>query len=381
MYIKRAIKNQIIKKIKSTEKIAIIYGPRQIGKTTLAKKIIKELQLKTLIVNADEAKYIDIFSSRDFNKVNRVINGHELLFIDEAQRIPDIGINLKIIRDRLPDLKIIVTGSSSFELANKVSEPLTGRTWTYNLFPLAILELQNYFSEFEIDEKIEELLIFGSYPEVFTTQNWEDKQKLLEEISKAYLYKDVLKIARIKYADKMKKLLQLLAFQIGSEVSVAEIARQLEINKGTVAEYIDLLEKSFVIFRLSGFNRNLRKEVSKKDKIYFYDLGIRNILIDNLNSLENRNDKGQLWENFLLIERKKYLSYTNKLASQYFWRISTGAELDYVEERAGKLYGYEFKAGNRFAKLPKSWSEHYKGAESKTINRENYLKFIGRDKV
>ena len=376
MYIKRIIKKQIIKKIKSTEKIAIIYGPRQIGKTTLSKKIIDEVGLKTLFINADEAKYVDIFSSRDFVKMNRVLDGYEFLFIDEAQRIPDIGINLKIIKDRLPELKILVTGSSSFELANKVTEPLTGRAWTYDLYPLAVTELQDKFNDFEIDEKIEELLIFGAYPEVFTTKNWKDKQKLLEGISKAYLYKDVLRIAKIKHADKMKKLLQLLAFQIGAEVSLAEIARQLEINKETVSNYIDLLEKSFVIFRLSGFSRNLRKEVSKKDKIYFYDLGIRNVLIDNLNSLENRNDKGQLWENFLLIERRKYLDYTNKLASQYFWRITTGAELDYVEEQDGRLYGYEFKAGHKLARLPKSWSEHYSGAKAQTINRENYLEFI-----
>ena len=272
MYIKRAIKNQIIKKIKSTEKIAIIYGPRQIGKTTLSKKVIEELELKTLVVNADEEKYIDVFSSRDFAKMNRLINGYELLFIDEAQRIPDIGINLKIIKDRLPNLKIIITGSSSLELANNVAEPLTGRVWTYNLYALSVLELKNEFSDFEIDEKIEELLVFGAYPEVVTIQNWQDKQKLLEEISKSYLYKDVLRIAKIKHVSKMKKLLQLLAFQIGSEVSVSELARQLEINKETVASYIDLLEKSFVIFRLGGFSRNLLKEVTKKDKIYFYDL-------------------------------------------------------------------------------------------------------------
>ncbi len=376
MHIKRTIKDQIIDKITKTNKIVVIYGPRQIGKTTLSKKIIDELGLKTLSINADEEKYIDILSSCDFAKINRLISGYELIFIDEAQRIPNIGINLKIIKDELLDLKIIATGSSSFELANKIAEPLTGRTWTYNLYPLAIQELKEHFSDFEIDEKLEELLIFGAYPEVFTTENWQDKQDLLKEISKAYIYKDVLKISKIKHADRMKKLLQLLAFQIGSEVSMTEIARQLEINKETVNNYIDLLEKSFIIFRLSGFSRNLRKEVCKMDKIYFYDLGVRNILIDDLKSLDNRNDVGHLWENFLMIERKKYLSYNKKLASGYFWLTTTGAELDYVEEKDGKLYGFEFKYGKKIAKVPKSWLENYKGSKFEVVNKENYLDFV-----
>lgn len=343
----------------------------------MSKEIIKELNLKTFFINADEEKYIDILSSRDFTKIDRIINGYELLFIDEAQRIPEIGINLKIIKDEVPNLKIVVTGSSSFELANKISEPLTGRKWIFNLFPISILELKKHFSDFEIDEKIEELLVFGAYPEVLTTKNWQEKKELLKEISQSYLYKDVLKIAKIKHSSKIKKLLQLLAFQIGSEVSISEIATQLEMNKETVNRYIDLLEKSFVIFRLSGFNRNLRKEVSKMDKIYFYDLGVRNIIIDNLKTLDNRNDVGGLWENFLLIERKKYLEYTKEIASQYFWRTSTGAELDYVEERDGKLYGFEFKwNANKKIKAPKSWIENYKEAEFRVINKDNYLEFV-----
>lgn len=377
MNIERALKNQIIKKIEATDKIAIIYGARQIGKTTLSKEIIKELNLKTFSVNADEEKYIDILSSRDFAKISRLINGYELLFIDEAQRIPEIGINLKIIKDEMLQLKIIVTGSSSFELANKIAEPLTGRKWTFNLFPISVSELRKHFSDFEIDEKIEELLIFGSYPEVLTTKNWQEKKELLKEISQSYLYKDIFKIAKIKHSSKIKKLLQLLAFQIGSEVSISEIATQLEINKETVSRYIDLLEKSFVIFRLGGFSRNLRKEVSKMDKIYFYDLGIRNIIIDNLKTLDNRNDVGALWENFLLIERRKYLEYTKKIASQYFWRTTTGAELDYVEEQDGKLFGFEFKwNSNKKVKAPKSWIENYKETEFKVINKNNYLDFI-----
>ncbi len=376
MKIKRILENQIIEKINTTNKVVVIYGARQVGKTTLANEIINKLKLKTISINADEKKYNDVLSSRDFSKIKRLISGYELLFIDEAQRIKDIGINLKIIKDNLPDLKVIVTGSSSFDLANKITEPMTGRTWTYILYPISVLELKNFLSDFEIDEKLEDLLIFGSYPEVFITENWQLKEELLKEIGQAYLYKDVLNIAEIKYSDKIKNLLQLLAFQIGQEVSISELARQLEINKQTVERYIYLLEKSFIIFRLSGFSRNLRKEVSKKDKIFFYDLGIRNMVIDNFKPLNIRNDAGQLWENFLLIERKKYLEYKRKSANQYFWRLTTGAEIDYIEESGGILTGYEFKYNNKKIKAPQSWLKTYKNAKFKFVNKENYLNFV-----
>ena len=228
-----------------------------------------------------------------------------------------------------------------------------------------------------MSNRLEERLVFGSYPEVVTTINREEREDLLEEITKSYLYKDVLDLANIKYPNKIKDLLKLLAFQIGSEVSISELSNALDINSETIANYIDLLEKSFVVFRLSGFNRNLRKEVSKMDKIFFWDLGIRNAIIDNFKPLKDRNDIGQLWENFLIVERSKYLAYNKIHASQYFWRVYTGAEIDYVEEREGQLRAYEFKYKNqKNGRIPQSWKETYKESSFDFITTENYLDFL-----
>lgn len=377
MEIRRAIKADIIGKLKSSNKIIIIYGPRQVGKTTLANKIIEELKVKTLIVNADELKYNDIFSSRDLNKIKSLVDGYELLFIDEAQRIKNIGINLKIIKDKIPDLKVIVTGSSSLDLASELNEPLTGRTWTYNLYPISFYELQYEFNKFDLAEQLETRLIFGQYPEIFSINNREERIQYLQEISRSYLYKDVLEISNIKHSHKLKDLLKLLAFQIGSEVSLNELGSQLDMSKETVANYINLLEKSFVLFRLSGLSRNLRKEVSKMDKIYFYDLGIRNIIIDNMKDIKDRDDIGKLFENFLIIERLKLNQYTKNYCSQYFWRTYTGAELDYVEEKDNVFSGYEFKFGKSKGKAPSSWSEAYKGSYS-LISKNNFADFVSK---
>lgn len=376
MKIPRVLLNPIIEKLKNTDKIVILYGARQVGKTTLVNDIVNILGLKTLSVNADQTKYIDILSSRDLEKMQSFVSGYELLFLDEAQRIPDIGINLKILADGAPKLKIIATGSSSFDLANKVSEPLTGRTWNYNLYPISFYELKSLFNDFELNNNLEKMLIYGCYPEVVTTVNFNDKQALLEKISAAYLYKDAIELTTIKHANKIKDLLKLIAFQIGSEVSIAELSNSLKLSHDAVERYIDLMEKSFIIFRLKGFSRNLRKEVNKMDKIFFYDLGIRNAVIDNFKSLKDRNDIGQLWENFLIIERKKKLAYTETRASPYFWRTYTGAELDYIEEREGKLFGYEFKYGAVKARAPHTWLKEYKNSNFELINRDNYLSFI-----
>jgi len=376
MQIQRIIKEKIIKNIQETDKITIIYGPRQVGKTTLSKEIISNLKLKTLSINADQEKYIDILSSRDFDKMNSLVSGFELLFIDEAQRVPNIGINLKILHDEMPDLKIVATGSSSFDLANKISEPLTGRIWSYNLFPLAICELKKHYSDFELQELLESSLVYGAYPEIFLAKNFKDKEERLYEISRSYLYKDILDLQDIRKSNKINDLLKLLAFQIGSEVSLNELADKLDISRETVERYIDLLEKTFIIFRLKGFSRNLRKEVTKMNKIFFYDLGIRNAMIDNFKSLDDRNDAGALWENFLIIERMKFLAYSRKGAARYFWRTHTGAELDYVEEVNGKLFAYEMKWGKKNPVVPKAWAETYPNSEYKVINRDNYLDFV-----
>ena len=374
--IPRLLFSEIREKVIHSSKIIIIYGARQVGKTTLVKQIVADLPYKTLSINADEQRYIDVLSSRNLTQMQLLVAGYELLFIDEAQRIPDVGINLKILHDAMPSLKIIVTGSSSFELSNQTKESLTGRTWTFSLFPIAYAELRQQFNVFELDQQLESLLRFGSYPEVLNLPNEQDKTRYLHELSAAYLYKDVLEISSIKYANKLQQLIRLLAFQIGSEVSLNELGNALQMSKDTVSSYIDLLEKSFVVFRLSGFSRNLRKEVVKMDKIYFYDLGVRNALINNLNPLAFRNDAGQLWENFLVSERLKNNTYQDRFVNHYFWRTYTGAEIDYVEEANGNLAGFEFKFSEKVSKPPKSWQETYPEASFKGINRENYAEFL-----
>ncbi len=376
MFIQRTIGAEIVEKIKNTNKIIVLYGARQVGKTTLVKKIIPELNLKCLSINADEEKYNSVLSSKNLDKIKSLVSGYQLLFIDEAQRIDDIGLNLKIIADELPNLKVIATGSSSFELANKLSEPLTGRAWMLNLFPLAVCELLSIYNEFELNSKLEDILVFGSYPEIFTTKNHMQKRELLEIVGRSYLYKDILELATVKHSSKIKDLLKLLAFQVGSEVSINEVSNSLNISREAVERYIDLFEKAYVLFRVKGFSRNLRKEVSKMNKIYFYDTGMRNVVIDNLKPLKDRNDVGQLWENFLMSERQKIIAYQHTYAASYFWRTNTGAELDYVEEKDGELFGYEFKYGKSKPRPPKSWLETYPGSTYELINKENFFKFV-----
>jgi predicted AAA+ superfamily ATPase len=374
--IPRVIENSIIDRLTASNKVVIIYGPRQVGKTTLAHDIISKWSGRILEISADEPRYIDVLSSRDSSKLNSLVAGYDLLFIDEAPRVPDIGINLKILHDQMPDLRTLVTGSSSFDLANSIREPLTGRTWTYNLFPISFGELSQIFNRFELDSQLEDRLIYGSYPETFSITNQADKEDYLHEIGNAYLYKDVLELSSIRNSAKIRDLLRLLAYQVGSEVSRSELATSLGMSKDTVGSYIDLLEKSFVVFRLSGYSRNLRKEVSRNDKIYFYDLGIRNMIIENFKPLTQRDDVGALWENLLIVERMKRLDYNRTHAQTFYWRTYTGAELDYIEDREGRLFGYEFKYGSKTARCPSSWRHTYPNSSCELINRDNYLDFV-----
>jgi hypothetical protein len=378
--IPRLIEKQIIDRLLHTNKSVVLYGPRQVGKTTLVKSIVRQLGLKTLSINADEKKYHKVLSSQDLNTIDRLISGFQLLFIDEAQRIENIGINLKIIIDNHPEMRILATGSSSFDLSNKVSEPLTGRVWTYNLFPISCEELLATETEFEFHQNLENYLLYGSYPEVFSYQKTSDQIAYLQEIACSYLYKDILEFADIKYADKISKLLKLVALQIGNEVSLSELGNALEISKETVNRYLDLLEKSFVIFRLSGFSRNLRKEVTKMDKIYFYDLGIRNSLAGNFNSLSYRTDTGNLWENFLIVDRFKLNHYHQNFASTYFWRTHSGSEIDYVEEWGGTLNAYEFKWTQNHSRSKESWLKTYPDSRFSVVNRENFFDFVREKK-
>ncbi len=375
MKISRSLLPILLTEFKETNKIIIIYGARQTGKTTLSIDILSKAKGKTIKINADELKYIDILSSRDLRKMTLLLDGYDVLFIDEAQRIPDIGINLKIIYDNMPQLKVIVTGSSSFDLANKVKEPLTGRTSTYILFPISIMELRKTHNEFELQNQLDEFMIYGMYPDLLRYNSYKKKEKYLRELSSSYLYKDIFDISKIRNTSKIRDLLRLLAFQIGSEVSLNELGNSLGLNQETVATYINILEKSFIIFRLSGFSRNLRKEISKRDKIYFWDLGIRNTLIDNFSPVNMRNDIGSMWENFIIAERLKYLSYNEIYASSYFWRTYTGAELDYIEEKDGVLYAYEIKYKKPKLKAPKTWVDNYSN-NYKCITIDNFWEFI-----
>ena len=375
MLIERFIKKDILKRLSAKKsKIIILYGARQTGKTTLVKSILQGINKKKLLLNGDEAKAGRIFASRDFNTIHQFVSGYDILFIDEAQKITNIGLGLKILYDRKPELKIIITGSSAFELGQSTHEPLTGRNWLYQLYTIAFSELQSYFNAYELKQQLHNRLVFGSYPEVFSLKSYKAKQEYLYTLSRDYLYKDILQVEGIKNNKKIRQLLQLLAFQAGQEVSLTELGQKLEINKKTVQRYIDLLEKFFVIFTLTGFSRNLRKEVAQKPKIYFHDLGIRNAIINNFNLLEDRNDIGLLWENFIIAERLKRNSYKKNFVGSYFWRTYTGAELDYIEEQKGRLHGYEIKWKKKAA-APASWANNYQAMYT-CINQDNFLKFI-----
>jgi uncharacterized protein len=376
--IHRSYTSYLSAELADTSKIIVLYGARQVGKTTLVKEILKTQSGKVLEINADEQPYWEVLSSRDFSKLSALVEGYDLLFIDEAQRIPDIGINLKILHDKLPGLKIIVTGSSSLDLADRVKEPLTGRAWTYTLYPVSLGEWRqhNGTNAFETGMALESFLRYGMYPEVFSLESHARKERYLNEIAGSYLYKDILALTNIKFPEKLLQLLKLLAFQLGSEVSIQELSNSLQIHRDAVLNYMDLLEKAFVIFRLGGFSRNLRKEVTKMSKVYFYDLGIRNAIIGNFNPLDSRNDVGQLWENFLIAERIKCNAYRERFANYYFWRTYGGAELDLVEEAAGQLAAFQFKWGRKKGKVPQAWQEAYPSASYTQINRDNFLEFL-----
>lgn len=365
-----------LKKLLSPGKVVIIYGPRRCGKTTLLNKFLEKSAEKYLLVNGDDITVQNYLSSQSVEKLKNFIGKNKLLAIDEAQKITNIGLNLKLIIDHIKDIKVIATGSSSFDLAKHIGEPLTGRKHTLRLFPLAQLEIGQIEERFETETNLENRLIYGSYPEVVVSDDNKEKERYLKEITSSYLYKDILELDGLRHSDKIVRLLQLLAFQVGKEVSFNELGSQLGMSKNTVERYLGLLEKTFVIFRLSGFSRNLRKEISKSPRYYFYDNGIRNTLINNFNLLEMRNDLGMLWENYIIMERIKRQEYLQILSNNYFWRTYDQKEIDFVEERQGKIYGYEIKWRVEKPRPPKDWTETYKNAEYEFINKENYLGFI-----
>lgn len=373
--INRYIYNSIKRELnQQNPKVVAIYGPRQVGKTQLAKMLLVGRD-KVLIVNAEDVRFNSVFSSQNLETMMNLIEDHETIFIDEAQQIQNVGINLKILHDAKPNLKIIVTGSSSFEIANKIQEPLTGRVKNFFLFPLCMKELNEFNSGFQLKERRNEFLIFGLYPEIYTTPNKLDKIDHLLHLGSSYLYKDIFQLTNIKYNDKIVKLTQLLALQIGSILSINKLANALNISHETVENYIDLLEKSFVIFRLSAFSRNKVKEISKSDKFYFYDLGIRNAIINNFTGPDSRTDLGMMWENFVIAERMKKLAYERVHKQRYFWRTYNGSEIDYIEEQNGILEAFEIKYSNKIKKVPVAWSKEY-GDKYNTINFENWFDWV-----
>jgi predicted AAA+ superfamily ATPase len=360
-------------------KVTILYGPRQVGKTTLVSDFLAlpTTTQKHRLINADELVYREVLSSQARQQLADLLGDNQLLVIDEAQRVPNIGINLKILIDNYPQVSIIATGSASFELANQISEPLTGRTLTYCLYPVSYAEIRQTFGVFEARSWLERWLVWGGYPAIVTTESATLREKLLGELVGSYLYRDLLELDGIRRSEKIVDLLRLLAFQIGQEVSLSELARNLALNHETVERYLDLLEKVFVIYKVRGFSRNLRKEISKTSRYYFYDNGVRNSLIQNFNPISLRNDTGQLWENFLMVERRKALAYAGRSANSYFWRTYDQKEIDYIEETGGRLYGFEFKWKGEMRKaVRREFLEAYPGAEVNTITTENFEKFV-----
>jgi len=360
-------------------KALVISGPRRIGKTTLVKQYLNKSKLRYRFETGDDFRTRQIFESQDLQLIRDYVGGIDILAIDEAQRIREVGYGIKLIIDHIPELRVILTGSASFALAGQVGEPLTGRKLTLNMFPISVLELSGIYSQFDIQQKLNDMLIYGTYPEILITENKSEKIEILKEITGSYLLKDILEMDKIKSHKTVVNLLKMLALQVGNEVSFSEIGRQLQIDNKTVARYVDLFEKSFIIYSLSAFSRNLRNELSGKNKYYFYDNGIRNALISNFNSFDMRNDTGGLWENFMVLERIKRNAYKGYSPNLYFWRTYDQKEIDMIEERDGGLFGYEFKFGSKMPKPPKLWTETYNEASYTVYNTDNYLNFIAEE--
>ncbi|MBO6493948.1 MAG: ATP-binding protein [Roseivirga sp.] len=366
----------LIEKRLGDQKVIVLLGPRQVGKTTLLKKHFSTEN--TLWLNGDDADIRNQLSNQSTTWIKQLVSGHDRLIIDEAQRIENIGVTLKIIYDNLSGIKVIATGSSSFELANQINEPLTGRKWEFRLWPISTSEMIKHYSLLEETRLLEHRLVYGWYPDVINNPG--DEKEILNTLSDSYLYKDILTWEHIKKPQKLELLVQALAFQIGQEVSYHELGQITGLDNETVERYISLLEKAFIIFRLPSLSRNLRNELKKSRKIYFYDVGIRNAVIKNWNPISLRQDVGSLWENFLIVERLKYKSYHSVFSNDYFWRTHAQQEIDFIEDYNGTLHAFEFKWNEKKkGSFSKSFTQAYPNHELLTVNRSNYLEFIQRD--
>jgi uncharacterized protein len=353
-------------------KAIIIVGPRQVGKTTLIETILKNKE--HLFLDGDDPTVRSLLTNPNTEQLKNIVGKNDIVFIDEAQRIENIGITLKIITDQFKDVQLLVSGSSAFELKNEINEPLTGRKWEYQLFPISWKEFEDNIGFVKAEQQLEMRLIYGMYPDVIN--NTDDAFDVLKELANSYLYKDILAFSNIRKPEILEKLLQALALQMGSEVSYNELSQLLGIDKNTVSNYIDILEEAFVIFKLKSFCRNLRNEIKTNQKIYFHDNGIRNMVIGNLTALDLRQDKGALWKNFLISERMKKNSYENKLTKPYFWRTTQQQEIDYVEDNAGKITGYEIKWSEKAkVKISKIFTESY-NTEITLLTKNNFRSFL-----
>lgn len=372
--INRLLKNQIIQSF-GKKKVAILLGPRQVGKTILAKAVSDQSGMKTLWLNGDEPDIRELLTNATSTRLKNIIGKHELVVIDEAQRITNIGLTLKLIIDEIPSVQIFATGSSSFELANKINEPLTGRKNTFYLYPISFQELYDYSNLLEEQRNLEHRMIYGSYPDVINNSG--DEINVLAQLSDSYLYKDIFTFDKLKKPDILEKLLQAIALQLGQQVSYNELGKLIGADNQTVEKYIYLLEKTYVIFRLGSFSRSLRNELKKSRKIYFFDNGIRNAIIKNYRPLALRTDTGALWENYLLSERVKTNHYSRRWMNKYFWRTQAQQEIDYIEERDGNLYAYKFKWNPaKNIRFPATFSKAYPEAKLQVISRDNYSEWI-----
>ena len=371
--IERKIK-EILKSKEGTNKALIVLGARQTGKTTLLKMLYGERD-DVVWLNGDEPDIQNLLENISSTRLKAILAGKKVVVIDEAQRIKDIGIKLKLITDNIPEIQVIASGSSSFDLANFINEPLTGRKWEFSLYPMSFSEMAAHNGFIEENRLLPHRMIYGYYPEVVNSAG--NEKEVLKQLSDSYLYKDIFTWENIKKPEKLMKLLQAIAFQVGSEVSANELSNMIGLDNQTVEKYIQLLEQTYIVFRLGSFSRNLRKELKRARKIYFYDNGIRNSIIANFAPVELRNDVGQLWENFLISERIKYLQNNMIFANRYFWRTVEQQEIDYIEEYNGKMYAFEFKWGeaNR-KKFPHTFINAYPEVDTKIINRENYEDFL-----
>ncbi len=375
-YLARELENSVIEKLRPN-KVVLIFGARRVGKTILVKKILEKIGEPSIILNGEDINVHDKLATRSAENYKQLLGTYKLLYIDEAQKIPDIGLKLKLMIDEIEGLRIIISGSSSFNIKQEAGEPLTGRKYSFNLFALSEREYNQIEDKISKRDKVKERLIFGNYPELLQLPNRHDKIEYLNEMVSSYLLKDILAYDNIKNSHKIFNLLRLIAFQIGGEVSMQELGKQLSISKNTVEKYLDLLSKVYILHRVEGFSRNLRKEITKNARWYFLDNGIRNAVIANFNSIEYRNDVGQLWENYMISERLKFQEYKRIPSNNYFWRTYEQQEIDWVEEREGKLYGYEFKWKEKNKKTPTQWIKTYPDSTFEVINifnHEDWLK-------